>query len=116
MNSCRISFTQKIPGNQDTFQIAFSSLFMDLKTNKNVFVAYSDEDVYDCLSKIMEKYDTLESFHIYCEDLEEIFKFLIFLREENPKKTINVNCFRSGESNDEDMVDCDVINYLNYIK
>lgn len=90
---CRISFTQKFPADENTFQIALNDIFMSTKKHKNLFLVNEVDEIYDKLYHIMEKYDSLEAFSIYCENFEKIFNFLDFLRQENPKKTINVFCF-----------------------
>ena len=117
MNSeaCRISFTNKLQADENTFQIAIYDVFDTSRKHKNLFTVIDSDEIYDKLYLIMEKFDSFESFSIYCDDIFEISKFLEFLRQENPKKTINVYCFDPKTSTSEENDFSDFISNLMFI-
>lgn len=112
---CRISFSLKIPASENTFQISFSNIFNQSRNHKNLFLVLDSGDVYDKLYYIMEKYDAFDAFSIYCDNLKEIFGFLEFLRQENPKKIINVYCFDEKPEVIENESIFEIIDHLEYL-
>ena len=113
---CRISFTQKLPANENTFQIAINGILQSTKNHKNLLLVNELDEVYDKLYQIMEKYDSLDAFAIYCESPKEIFNFLDFLRQQNPKKAINVFCFGEKIEFSEDEEFLEIVSSLNFIE
>lgn len=115
MGWCRISFTDLVPADESTFQIKESSMLQHHGPAKNVYVSETDDETEDHLYRIMEKYDSLDCFHVFTENLSRVERFLFFLRDQNPKKEIQVHVFGDRlDSGDKDPI-LDVIDSLEYV-
>lgn len=115
MSVCRISFTDLISADDSTFQIGRFCFLQHRKHMRNLHVCETDDEVEDCLYGIMEKYDSLDCFHVFTEDLCSIERFLFFLRDQNPRKEIGVYVFgdRPGSPSPEPVFDA--VNFLKYL-
>lgn len=115
MSVCRISFTDLMPADDCTFQIGRFCILPHCKPIKNLHICETDGEVEDHLYGIMEKYDSLDYFHIFTEDLCGIERFLFFLRDQNPRKKIWVYIFgnKPGSwSSDQALDAVDVLKYV----
>lgn len=116
MNRCRISFTDLVPADDSTFQIRESSMLHPHMPAKNVYVSETDDEIEDHLYRIMEKYDSLDHFHIFTENLSRIERFLFFLRDQNPRKEIRVCVLSDTLSPESEGPVADIIDSLRYVK
>lgn len=79
-------------------------LICDYCPSRNVFYGGSLEELCDALSKAMEKLDFLEKIEILAEeDVPLLGKVVEFLREQNPRKKIDL--FYEGTGLEEGVVE-----------
>lgn len=115
MSECRISFTNLVPADDSTFQIRRYCILQHHRPMRNVYVCEADEDVEDCLCGIMERYDFLDCFHVFTEDLCQIRRFLFFLRDQNPRKEILVYMLGDKPCREDEEPVLDVVDSLRYV-
>ncbi|KAI5178355.1 hypothetical protein PAEPH01_2539, partial [Pancytospora epiphaga] len=87
--SIRVSLTRKVPATNEIYQIIDYNILED-GGNCNCYRTTSGKETEEYLYKIMEKYDTITDFIVYTDDLLGSLPILIFLRDQNPKITINL--------------------------
>lgn len=85
----RISLTPGIGADHSTHQILDNRMLLSTEAQCRL---YTYESTEDCLYKLMETYDGIDSFSIFVDSLDESMHILEFLRDQNPRKEIRVYC------------------------
>lgn len=88
--SVRISLTAHVPADEDTHQILYDASLAPWGVACHQHAVHSASDVEDRLYGVMEAHDSVDSFSVFVDSLEETMRFVYFLRDQNPRKEIRL--------------------------